>query len=467
MEPARHFVGRKNEIALIASQLHDLTQSIPVQHCLVNFYGVPGIGKSALLERLGHLSNEVNPLVLIAFSVEPIGKDLLPAKVRFLKSFEHYAETVAMPLFAQLRRLGDDSDEGDLNAALKALVEHFEQLDRPLLMLLDSWEYAPEAVFAWVERTFLLPLVRSEHLLCVLASQAPLRWRQFDVRRRVKAWELPALDPEDTLAQVGCDLDVRDLVYAFTQGHPLANEMVYDVLRDELAFARHMRNVIEKQRVQIAQRIVKAIYSRVLGGVSAELAQIFGVIVLFREFDTHTLRTVLPMFEETFANRSDSALLLSLKQLLDTRLVTWSDERRAYQIDPTIRRIFSYALRWSEPDRYMAIRDAAIRYYQQLIHEVPGNRNVYVVEYYYQALYKDDRELYNQKSLKQNIQTYYFSPDHSYRDDKALEQLRDRFEHDEEVMALLKERGLEPTLFTAVLSELLAMPLVSASLYEE
>ncbi|NTV62052.1 MAG: hypothetical protein HGA65_00750, partial [Oscillochloris sp.] len=278
---------------------------------------------------------------------------------------------------------------------------------------------------------------------------------------RVQAIHLPALDTQETLDQIGCAPELQSQIYAFTQGHPLANEMVYDVLQQHLLGALHPRQVLAEQRTRIAERIISAIYSRVLGGVSSELAQIFGVIALFREFDIHTLRTVLPTFEPAFVHRSDSALLLSLKQLLDTRLVTWSDERRAYQIDPTIRQIFSYALRWSHTERYLDIRDAAITYYRQLIQDVPGNRNVYIVEYYYQALYKGDREIYNQDAFKEAIQHYYFSPDQRYRADQALGQLRERFLDDPELAGLLAERKLAPRHFLAVLDVFLEQPLAA------
>jgi len=467
LQRARHFVDRPAMTDLIARRIIDLLLSPPVLQCILNFYGIPGVGKTALLAQTETAYEHDNRLILIGFSVEDLGQELQRAKVRFLKCFTAYAADLAHELHPTLEGLGEASDEPTINGALQALASSLSRQAKPLLLVLDAWEYVPEALFAWVERSLLLPLMRDTRMICVLGSQAPLRWRQFEVRRRVQAEQLQSLDIAGTARQLGQPLDVGEAAYAITFGHPLANETIFEEMERSGASGRELRQMLKSRRAELADQIVQVLYKRVVGGVSPELEQIFHVISLFREFDIHTLRTVLPEFYESFKNRSDSALLLSIKQLLDTRLVRWSDESRAYQLDQTMRRIFTRALALHDPEHYERICDTATRYYEQLIREVPGNRNVYVVEYFFHSLYKGEPALYNKKTIedhmKRLVRAYYYSPDGRYRDDAELHLLRARFAKDNELQELLRERDLADLLFVRLIDEALEAPLPNGS----
>lgn len=471
LQRARNFVTRPPLIDLIAQNLHDLILSLPVLQCILNFYGVPGIGKTALLAAVEETYRHDQRLVTIGFSVEDLGQELQQAKVRFLKCFAAYRGQMADTLHTTLAELADTSDEEQLNAALQTLVTSLRNEPKPLLLVIDAWEYVPEALFAWVERSLLLPLMRNTRLLCLLGSQSPLRWRQFEVRRSVSAKRLAALSVAETTAQLGCGDAVGKMAYALTFGHPLANETLFHTA---IAPNRHLpaaglADLITSRRAELAEQVEQAIYARVLRltEVTTELQQIFHVIALFREFDIHTLRTVLPLFYPAFRNRSESALLMSIKQLLDTRLVRWSDDSRAYQLDQTLRQILAHALSLREPDLYERIRAAAISYYEQLIHDVPGSRTVYVVEYFCHALYKAGSTPYNKKTIEDRMQkivrAYYYSPDGRYRDETELTLLRKRFAQDEELPGILRDHQLSPHLFVQLIDAALEAPLSNGS----
>lgn len=467
LQRARHFVDRPAVTGLIAQRLHDLLNSLSVPQCIINIFGVPGIGKTALLAETVAIHRHDQRLTTISFSVEKLGTELQSAKVHFLKCFMGYADKQTHDLGNTLEELAETSDEPTVNQALQALVASLSSQERPLLLVIDAWESVPEALFAWVERSLLLPLMRDKHLLCILGSQAPLRWRQFEVRRRVKTEQLTALDLASTAAQISQDAKVGQAIYTITFGHPLANETIYsEVMRPGMS-AHELRHLVEERLPDLAAMVVRTIYGRVQGGVSDELNQIFHVIALFREFDIHTLRTVLPQFYPAFKNRSDSALLLSIKQLLDTRLLEWNDDSRAYQLDQTMRKIFTRALALGNPKHYAQICDAAMSYYQQLIREVPGNRNVYVVEYFYHSLYKGEPTLYNEETiegrLRSMIHAYYYSPDGHYRDDAELSLLRERFAQDTELPLLLNSHNLKTNLFIRLIDELRKHPLLNGS----
>lgn len=456
LEPARHFVDRDKEVDLVADQIVQLTGDGDAQFRLLNFFGAPGIGKTALLNEIGrnYAQNEqLFTLTLTLSDLKP-GTGLPEAKIYVLQLLvEALAALVPAPfqrLFARLEQLSAD-DSAAADGFLETMTTSLQGLNKPLLLIVDSWEGTPDALITWVERLLLLPMVRANRIIGVFGSQVPLRWRQFEVRRKVRAHALDALSAEHTQAQLD-DQALGRAAYTLTFGHPFANEIVFELARQHAAPVRWLG---EHQR-EVAQEIVTRLQKRVLAGMSDELKLIFSVIALFREFDVNTLRLVLPQFHAEFKNRSQSALLISIKQLLDTRLVSWSDEKRAYQLDPTVRKIFARALELNDPQRYARIRDAAIGYYKQLISDVPGSRNTYLVEYYYHTLAGDTPE--TRATLEQSLagffHRYYVSPDKKHLDDQAITTLRETFGSDQELQHTLAQHQLPSTLLADTLKNL-------------
>jgi hypothetical protein len=470
-------VGRDGFVERIAAKLHDLANKRLVKECVLNLYGVPGIGKSTLL---GHLATEAAKLekvkpIIIYFDVTDVGQALEPAQQQCLTVLHAALEKIEA--ITELPKLPATLSSPEREQILATIVEQLIKLEKPLLVLSDTWERAPEALFSWFERHFLLPLVRSERLLAVLASQGTLRWRQFEVRRRVIAEQLQPLKPEDTAKQIGTDEEWGNEIFAYTFGHPLMNDAIYKEWK--------ARGFPEMDSQAIKQLIadtdlIEVMYARIMDGVPDEVKQLLKILAIFREFDLHTIRNVVPQFHASFAQRSDSALLLSIKQLLDTKLVYWNDINRSYQLDPTIRQIFARALAQHKADHYQRVRAAARTYYADLVSTLKSNRNLYVVEYFYQQLciYKDRISSYNEptteinkhdhpanteaelsETLKSIALHYYYNPDGTYVDRESLAALRGRFATDEEIGALLQQLTLPDGLFTTTLTQLREPPL--------
>lgn len=467
-------VGRDGFVEKIAAKLHDLANKRLVKECVLNLYGVPGIGKSTLLEGLAKkLKSE--QWDIIYFDVTDVGQALEPAQQQCLEVL--YTALEKIKAITDLPTLPATLSSPEREQILATIVERLIKLEKPLLVLSDTWERAPEALFSWFERHFLLPLVRSERLLAVLASQGTLRWRQFEVRRRVVAEQLQPLKPEDTAKQIGTDNKRGNEIFAYTFGHPLMNDAIYKEWK-----ARGFPDIdlaMIKQLIADAD-LIEVMYDRIMDGVPDEVKQLLEILTIFREFDLHTIRNVVPEFAPSFAQRSDSALLLSIKQLLDTKLVYWHDGNRSYEIDPTMRQIFARALAQHQPNHYHRVRAAARTYYADLVNTLKSNRNLYVIEYFYQQLciYKDQISSYNEpiveankinqpsnietelsESLKSIVLHYYYSPDGTYQDRESLAALRSRFATDEEIGVLLQQLKLPDDLLTTTLTHLREPPL--------
>ncbi len=462
---SHQFVNREEEQQLVARCVHDIQHGIAVSKCIINFYGLPGIGKTALFQQLRQNVAAEQSFVTLAINLAMLehGESLEQAKHQFLQALLDPAQLFDAPdeLVQRLEQM--PLDDAQLNLLVEEIVAHLSSLNRPLLLLLDSWDDVPDALFAWVERVLLLPLLHTERLIAVLSSRTALRWRQFGVRRRVQSVMLTTLDVEATRQQTGLDDSSVQQVFALTCGHPFANEVALNHLSSGPASEKNL----DGHAPDVATAIVDALLERTLTGRATEFKRIFEVLALFREFDIDTLRTFLPRFLPEYANYSQSALLASLKSMQEARLVGWNNEKRAYEIDPTVRRILVKALRLNDPERYALIRAAAVEYYTTLIEDVSGSRNTYLLEYYYHLLSYNHADGIQaaevQGRFAQFLRRYFVSPDGHYLDTEALNELRGMIQDDEELTSVLDDRQLSCMLLIQAITELESSAIPSAS----
>lgn len=445
LERTKHFANRELETKKIDDTLNLLRHGGDRHHCIVNFFGVPGIGKTELLANIKEqfLGRRFSGLYC---NLETISStDLLSAKQQFLSHLNQSIALVDPPnrQHAQPGAPAGIPDEASLDLALDHLAGYLSSLDQVLLLIVDSWEHVQETLFAWFEWRLLLPLIARGRLVGVFGSQAPLRWRQFDVRRRVEPCPLEPLDTSATREQLDVSPEVATAVYQITFGHPLANETVRTLLEATDAPARYL----DTYQHTIAAKVVDTLLQRARVERASELQSILQTAALLREFDVNTLRVILPSAFPVFRNRSQSALMLAIRQLAETRMIRWDDQRRAYQLDATLRAIFTRELQLNHPDWYTALRNAAINFYAGLIEEVPSRRHEYMIELLYQTLHKPDWNTYDaseiQATFAAHVKRYYGAAGA----DPALTRLRSLLSDDQELRTALRERDLSPTLF--------------------
>lgn len=396
------FKNRTNELFLIRQTINDLQNGHTVQYPLINIHGVPGIGKSALLEKVAHEFNNQDVTGFYCNLEDLPREDLYETKLSFLKElaegmakFTHnFDVTVLSP------PLNYDSDEEKreqaINIAIDQLAQYFIRQNQIILLIVDSWEYVQETLFAWFELRLLFPLISQARVFGLFGSQAQLRWRQFEVRRRVSPYLLQPLDTIATAEQVHVNETIAQQIYHLTFGHPSANETV----RREIGDAGGNTAIIAVNQPAILETIVEEIIQRAnkilqrnkdtspyaFVEITTELRSILSVAALLRDFDVNTLRVMLQRIFPTFANRSQSALMLSIRQLAETRLIRWVEASRSYQIDPTLRHIFAREVEINHPDWYTTIREAAAEFYRKLADDIPSRSDEYLIEYLYQSL---------------------------------------------------------------------------------
>lgn len=474
------FINRDDEINQITSLFRTLNRPALAGRtdayfpdCIINLHGPPGIGKSALLHELRAQLAPQGTVLLIDLR-SPLPPDrLIQEKLRFISIALQELERLPAPpdLTALRRRLSiaeSTQSEDGLEAALMELLSLLQQRaeQQVIVLLIDSCEHASEALFAWLERFFLLPLIhdpgeRPARTMGVFASQILLRWRQHNVRRRVKAQPLGPLSQEATVRQVG-DPALGSALFQLTSGHALANRVAIEYLQRQSPTTNEQRTwitehadiligeVVARLREHAAASMLAAEATLPEGWEKWDVWTIIEPLAILREFDVTSMRSVLETYHQSFARVSQSLLLIFVRELLKTRLVEWNSALRAYQIAPAIRQIFAQSLKLRQPEVYATLRATAVAYYANQIGTVPSNRNLYLIEYAFQLLNDPattpERARHLAPQFEHLLATHYANASRSYFDDEGLTALERMLMDDTELQEALRRQCCDPEL---------------------
>ncbi len=413
-EIANWFANRADQIEILARRIEILQTGGGVFQSVLNFYGIHGVGKSALLTefdrraRLGQWPRYGIPpvqsaLVDLASVAEQhesyqAGPEALAIQMAQLESQTKVVSQDFNRALADFRnqQVTDDQDEEAwyrARQAAKRVADSFvlyvsEQGKRkPSLLLFDNSDRLPPDAFDWLEFEIFSHLVQRARVLLVLAGCSPVRWKRFEVRRRVY---LGKLNPPEERVQLVTQQapswsKVADNIIQLTFGLPTANETVVEAL-DEIAEPQIVdAGTFDQYRPQLMQRLITdLVENRLWRNVDQKLWPVFRLVAPLRQFDVTTLRNVLPKLEpEQFAGLSGNQYLLMLNQLIDTSLVEWSTERKAYILDDTLRHILALDMETRALPQAIEIHRIAAALYDEWLAEAAESRSSYLVEWLY------------------------------------------------------------------------------------
>ena len=436
----QRFIGRATELEALLQHVAELRLGVPPQRCLINLCGVNGIGKSALLSALRQrVTGELGlyTLRLVLPHLPPAHKaPTLEAKQGLLRQLAAATGQIT-PSFS--------ADDAAADAALAAYAVGLNEAHAPVLLLIEAEHHSAPALFGWIERGLLLPLVRAERLVAVLTSRAPLRWREFDTRRRATTITLAPLRLDETAAQLGLEPAAAAIVYRLTAGLPLANELARDLVATQPDPARW-------DQAALAQTILAALYQRIEPTLTAELRDNLEVLAVVREFALPLLQALMVFCGEASQVRSQALQLITIKQLQELDLVFWDQASLSYRVVPVLRQLIAQTLRRTDPERYAAIQRTAIDYYRQMLDEVLVSRHIHLLELIWHLL--DSQTLTGQtppELLQSLVARYLTSPDGRHVDRDAVTALRVQLATDPELAVMLPQHGTTLAAMIAVL----------------
>lgn len=449
MDDRARFVGRTAELEHTLQHVIGLRHGAAPQRCLVNICGVHGSGKSALLGELARRAAEQPGLLCLPLRLPP----LPPA---------HRSPTLEARQVI-LRQLGaaldidididPPPDEDAADAALAALVADLLRRRTPVLLLIDAASHSALAGFGWVERGLLLPLVRTDRMVAVIASRSPLRWRELDTRRRAETRALDPLTVAETAAQLGLGEHAAARIHALTVGLPLANEMARALLHEQPDPADWGAS----DEAALAQRIVEQIYARVEPTLTTELRCALEVLAVVREFAIPLMQTLLGFCDAPGQPRSQALQLVMVRQLQDLDLVVWEHSSASWRLVPVLRHLIAERLRRNNPERYRTIQRMACDYYRQMLDEVLVSRHIHVAELLWHTI--DSQGAAGKPApelLRDLVRDYLFSPDGRQTDQVTIAALRARLIADPDLPSALRDHEPELDALVTVLDQAVA-----------
>ncbi|MFV9503596.1 MAG: ATP-binding protein [Oscillochloridaceae bacterium umkhey_bin13] len=457
------FINREQELKALNAKLQAFQSDVLPEKRLFNLYGPAGIGKTALLDYFINIQVKKQAKIpVIRIDYDDFGK---------LISYHENQRQILMLLKTKTaslvnrtsaeQSLTDDTYDQQLEAIAEDLRQHASQ--RPLLLCFDHSDGLDEALFAWIERRLLLPLANDRpeqpvRVLCLFTSQLLLRWRQFNVRRRVEPIEIKALDQYATLQQALVSLApdyaptmqrmpsqfsdhtpyLESTIYQFSFGLPAATQTLVEQLQavepvyaPEPGFEQvqldRMRTWLDEHKATLITTITQQIIDRVSPQIQPILQRtsetkhewigwnILEAVSLLREFDVNSMRVMLGQYNSTiFDNPSQALLLAYLRDLIETRLVIWESSIRAYQVVAPVRQIFARQLELHQPEQYVRMRKEAAGFYKQQVKTVVSYRHRYIIEYLFQSIHTPAFHVDHVPALKQllryYLETYYGYP---------------------------------------------------------
>jgi len=377
------FAAREDEIRLVQRKVDLARREGGDERLVVELEGIVGVGKSWLLE---HLHRSFAPQPEQGHS--PISG---LAHLGALQDPAAVAGSLCTSLAAQLK-------EGDGRAdALKgagSLAECREAIGELLstytpVLLLDSSEDAVEPLLNALEDELIHPLVRTGRVVFVIAGRRRLRWRRYEVRRRVEHRTLGLLgdsgEMQEMLGKLGVDPGLAAELGRYAFRHPLTTRAIVEALREQGIQPSDLTSeVLRANEAFIADQIhEQVIAGYFFAGVAPELASLLWLACIPRKFDVTPLRALAVLFypDRGYADRPSGFYLDTIRDMQDTRLVKWDSEWDGYALLPVLRRIIARNLYMRDPDTFRTWHEQAAEQYRAWIEQFPRGADAYLVEF--------------------------------------------------------------------------------------
>jgi hypothetical protein len=379
----RYFVGRDAEVKDFVQKMEEGQAGYSITRPVVHLWGAPGIGKSWLLHHV--CQQPSGPCALVDFSTM-LFSARQPASIFSL--LEHLDRQLQDEDEAQLEpEVQAVKDFKDKLAAIQVaegydqvteltglFVQALEELSKRsvIMLLFDAVENLSAEDFFWLEHHLLGPLARTDRIVIVVSGRHEIpRWKEFSVRQRLERREIKSFNFEITkeqLQRLGVMREDPSEIYRNTLGHPYANQ-VWGTLKER-----------QEQKLEKVE-------SELLSDVKSEVDRdILRTLSTLRRFNVESARELLGgILGEDYESMSDGDYLRLFERLEKTNLVYWHPERRAYVMDPSIRRIIDLRIQMGAPHIFRKRHEIAGNLYKSWFEKNPRDRGALLIEVLYHA----------------------------------------------------------------------------------
>jgi hypothetical protein len=244
--------------------------------------------------------------------------------------------------------------------------------------LFDTVERANPETIEWIEVDLLEKLHHLRNCLIILAGRKPVKWKSFDVRQRVRSYELKAFSEFDTIEYINRVSasrysDMADLIAQVTQGYPAGNVWIVQELRrrwgEDAAIAR---TAFEDAMPELVKGLVETLLLRyVLHDADRRFQDILFYLAGLRQFDASILQAVIEGFLPQYRCETGLGYVGLIQEMVEhTGLVHYDLARKGYALEATVRSILSAYNRMVQPQICIALNQALAEKYDEWLHRM-------------------------------------------------------------------------------------------------
>ena len=471
---SKNLINRNEQREKIKSLLSKETEQT---HCVLEFFGIAGLGKSRVLEIAKEECRKKElPFGVIDFLVADTSNVQYPdldILLRICDNLDRFTDFTPGRLFiASLTRnsKGDVSQESkNIVTDNKSLTEFRRYLveslnGRPLIMMLDSIEQCPDELFNWIGREFLAPLVAEQNIGQVtlfLAGRGPRvnesRW-PVALRTATESLRLNPLEFESSLEHIGSlptGIDYSEAardIYALSNGHSHSTEAIVYWLGSLGIKVKE----VGAQRIELARRLKDEVVRRyILSDAGDWVLSFLEVTCYFRWFTSGFVSDFIQKYRPDLGKDMPvqwyTARLVEL-QKQPLHLVYLGKDH--YRLEPTLQKLLHVVMAILTPDEALMIHgeaaDTLERELQKNVEQPSkglASDNVaspLIVEILYHKAHLSiivGRKMDMRGELKRMLESYFDPMD--FRDLELLDFLKNTLEQDADLKELITQSVLD------------------------
>lgn len=343
------FIDREPELALIREAVDTLIDKQRLLRTpIVEFYGVEGIGKTTLLNKIAEQCQSQH----LNYFWADGGSHLLPRIVQ---------------------------------EARKLL-----QGKRPVVVLMDGLDAAIEETFHEVEAS-LTDLAENSQVFIVLASKRLERFENSrTITRELTLYHLEPFDRESCREYLNAtagelSAEIRETIFEWTRGYPLAMEVLVEAvsqLKLDIAKPQDQKLLVSILTESVLQQ---SILSRVQPSELSWYQTILSLLSVPRRFNLVMMQDIIEKYAPDLKLSSSLAYItLPNKINRETSVLSWNMERAGYSVEGPVRNLFLLKLRIERPEAFRDMHAFLAEINQLFAQEVSGSDRIrYMREYLY------------------------------------------------------------------------------------
>ncbi len=395
------FVNRQAELTLIDNAfeaLHNYDSDSLLLTPIIDFFGVAGIGKSAVLEYIKERckTQQIRYILIDAsqdashFSREIIRQVAERYDIRF--------------------QLLEDEDEDLPQQSLDAIKALLEQ--GTAVMILDGVDATNEELLKRIATT-LRDVINEKKLFVVLASKRGLLF-EFEraISRQLTSLQLKPLDRKSCehyldLVEPSLEPELRQYIFDWTRGYPLAMEVMTTAITEQKLDPTQPNDQKALVKLIVEQVIDQKVFAKLAPSQQSKYKAALTILSVPRHFNLLIMQKLIEEFAPELKRGSGLAYMrlpMSIKN--DTDVLNWNTLKSGFAVDQPVRNIFLLKINVEQNELYSALHQFLAQLNEELADTVTGSDHVrYLCEYLYHSAYVRSEQEFTQ-TLEQVLQRF-------------------------------------------------------------